>query len=1034
MKLLKFNYKEISITKIIISMFIISLFVTIITIGFIVFSNWIEEAESTVSIMSNHLNKEMISEIERYMKVPKHMNEVNKGLFENGIVDINNSEERDKFFVNALLTHSESEVYSYSIGTITGEYYGARKNENDDIEIMRNNEETSGVSWYYSVRDDNTIGELAVIAGKFDPRSRAWYKEAIDKDTFVFSPIYKHFIMDDLTVSAAVPIYDESKNLIGVMGSHIVLSNINNYISDFADERHADIIIIEKDTGFLVANSFGIKNFVKTEEGNYDRLDINIIENEVLKKVYKEYGSNNQREIDITYDNQTYHSNISDFKFDGLDWLVISVLPESIWLTEIMNNIRIGLILSIIALLFFSCIYYFLTHYLLKPINDLVNIQDKFAAGDLLQRASYDGRINEPKKLSEGFNKMATTVDQLVNNLETEVKKRTIKISERNKEIKENQDQLQLILDSTVEGICGIDQSGNCIFINKSAVEMLGYDDQNELIGKKVHTLFHHSHNDGKPRLANESKIYQSLKSGNSIHVDDEVFWKKDWKSFDVEYYTHPQIVDDKIMGSVLTFLDFTERKKMEKMVFNEKEQFRTTLLSVGDAVISTDSHRRIQVMNPIAEKLTGWNQIEAKGKYIEEVFHIIDENTRDICESPVSLVLEKGEIINLKEQTLLICKDKSEIPIEDSASPIKDNEGRVTGVVIVFRDFSDKKERLSEIEYLSFHDHLTGLYNRRYIADAINRLDTKRNLPFTIMAIDVNGLKLTNDAFGHEIGDQLLIHVAELLKTACRTDDIVGRMGGDEFIVLLPSTSEDEAEQIKERIVKAAKIEKFDSVIISLAIGYSVKNKEDMKINEVLKIADNNMYKDKLKYGKIMRSKTIEAVIDTINEKYKQEELHTERVSRYCEAIALAMNYNNKEIERIRMAGILHDIGKIIVPPDLLNKPGLLTNEEYELIKRHAETSYQILKSVDMYSDFAEDVLYHHERIDGKGYPEGLKGDEIPINSRIIAVADAYEAMTSERPYHEIKSKEEAIKELIKCSGKQFDSNIVEIFINKVL
>jgi diguanylate cyclase (GGDEF)-like protein len=300
-------------------------------------------------------------------------------------------------------------------------------------------------------------------------------------------------------------------------------------------------------------------------------------------------------------------------------------------------------------------------------------------------------------------------------------------------------------------------------------------------------------------------------------------------------------------------------------------------------------------------------------------------------------------------------------------------------------------------------------------------------------MAIDVNGLKLTNDAFGHEVGDELLVHVAGLLKRVCRDDDIVGRMGGDEFIILLPQTNASEASKIKKRIVEKTETEKFDSVIVSLAIGYAVKDNNE-PINDVLKVADNNMYKDKLKHGKVMRSKTIETVIETIQKKYDQEEVHTERVSNYCEAIGAAKGFNNEEIEKIKKAGILHDVGKIIVPPEILNKSGLLSKHEFEIIKRHSETSYQILKSVDEYYDFAEDVLYHHERVDGKGYPEGLKGDEIPLNSRIIAVADAYEAMTSERPYHEPMTKADAIAELRKCSGKQFDQNIVEIFINKVL
>jgi diguanylate cyclase (GGDEF)-like protein/putative nucleotidyltransferase with HDIG domain len=317
---------------------------------------------------------------------------------------------------------------------------------------------------------------------------------------------------------------------------------------------------------------------------------------------------------------------------------------------------------------------------------------------------------------------------------------------------------------------------------------------------------------------------------------------------------------------------------------------------------------------------------------------------------------------------------------------------------------------------------------------DSIRRLDSSRNLPFTILAIDVNGLKLTNDAFGHRMGDNLLMNVASMLKRVCREDDIIGRMGGDEFMVLLPRTDQSMAESIKIRIEEASREVKLDSVIVSLAVGYATKTKKEEDISAIMTLADNNMYKDKLKYGRLMRSQTIEIVLKNINLTYDKEQIHTERVSQYCAAIAREMDFPDAEIEKIKTSAILHDIGKITVPPEILNKPGRLTPEEYEMIKKHPETGYQILKSVDEYASLANYVLYHHERIDGTGYPEGLKGEDIPLVSRIIAVADAYEAMTSKRSYQAPRTREEAAKELLRCSGTQFDSEIVGIFVRRVL
>ncbi len=207
-----------------------------------------------------------------------------------------------------------------------------------------------------------------------------------------------------------------------------------------------------------------------------------------------------------------------------------------------------------------------------------------------------------------------------------------------------------------------------------------------------------------------------------------------------------------------------------------------------------------------------------------------------------------------------------------------------------------------------------------------------------------------------------------------------------------------------------------------------------EQDIKAVMTTADNLMYKDKLKYGKAMKSQTINMVLHHINTNFEQEQRHTEKVSEYCEAIAKAMKLNKKEVGIVKNAAALHDVGKIMVPPQILNKPGKLTREEFDIIKRHPEIGYQMLKSVDDYVMLAEYVLYHHERWDGTGYPEGLSGVRIPLYSRIIAVADAFEAMTASRPYQKIKAKEEAITELIRCSDAQFDPEIVSVFVKMVL
>ncbi len=597
-------------------------------------------------------------------------------------------------------------------------------------------------------------------------------------------------------------------------------------------------------------------------------------------------------------------------------------------------------------------------------------------------------------------------------------------------EIKER---LENIIEGTNSGTWEMDVRIDEVIINKKYAQMIGYDfkEISPLNLKKWRSLVHPEDFDivekEIKKLVNKEIDYYNLEirmkheNGDWIWINSRAKvtkWNAEGKAL--------------LISGIVT--DITDKKEAEEQVYNQKEQFKTTLMSVGDAVISTDKKGKVKLINNVAEQLTGWSQEEAYNQPLEKVLNIINEYTRKICENPAEKALRLGKVVEMANHTILITKDGKEIPIEDSAAPIKDIDENVTGAVIVFRDFSEKREKQKEIEYLSFHDHLTDLYNRRYMEDAIKRLDTKRNVPFSIIVIDLNGLKLTNDAYGHSMGDKLLVKVAEILKKSCREDDIICRVGGDEFVVLLPGTNNIEAEEIKDRIIEKSHKTSLDSVIISLALGHATKKPQDKDILETYKEADNNMYKNKLKHGKIMRNKTIETVLVNINNKYDHEQIHTQRVSQYCDSIARAMNLNSKEIEDSKIAGTLHDIGKIIVPPEILSKEEKLSYEEWETIKKHTITGYQLLKSVDEYSHLAEAVLHHHEKLDGSGYPEGLNEEEIPLLSKIIAVADAYEAMTANRPYKETKTKKEAIEELKKYSGSQFDKKIVDVFVYEVL
>ena len=332
-------------------------------------------------------------------------------------------------------------------------------------------------------------------------------------------------------------------------------------------------------------------------------------------------------------------------------------------------------------------------------------------------------------------------------------------------------------------------------------------------------------------------------------------------------------------------------------------------------------------------------------------------------------------------------------------------------------------------IEYFNFHDPLTNLYNRRYYENNLNKLDIPKNYPLTIVVSDINGLKLINDAFGHGEGDRVLISTANIISNSCRKTDLIARTGGDEFVIIMPNTNESTTEKIIDEINEQMKKINVNSIKLSISFGFKTKNNIDEDICKIYKTAEDLMYREKLLVIPSMRSGAIEAILNALHEKDKSSEIHSRTVSKISEKIALACKMNRQDVSEIKTAGLLHDIGKIMIPIEILLKKGKLTNEEYSIIKKHSEIGFRILNSNQNMSNIANIVLSHHERWDGLGYPRGIKGYDIPLQSRIISIADTFDAMTSKRTYQKTCSNEDALAEIVRCSGTQFDPELVKIF-----
>lgn len=467
--------------------------------------------------------------------------------------------------------------------------------------------------------------------------------------------------------------------------------------------------------------------------------------------------------------------------------------------------------------------------------------------------------------------------------------------------------------------------------------------------------------------------------------------------------------------------------KKTEQDLAGEKDLLRTTLLSVGEAVIVTDCLGSIIMFNPAAESLTGWSSEQAIGRDFHEVFHLASGL------DPLHHVLTNECSMEIEEECLL-ARDGQELMVAGTFAPILDQGSQVRGGIVVFRDITAQVESQRHIEYLSYCDSLTGLYNRRWVQLEIERFDDPAFLPFSVIMADMNGLKLTNDAFGHAVGDELLKSTAEVLREVIADLGVCARLGGDEFIVLLPNIDRQTAQDLVHRIKEAATKRQVAGLTISVSLGFETRESLEKSINDVMKKAEDDMYKHKLLDQPVYRARAIAVILQSLYDRIPQEEEHSLRVAHICELLGEALDMDLEQIEKLHTIGMLHDIGKISIDREILEKPGPLTKDEYAHVQRHAELGYRIIGAMSEMVDIAEYILAHHERYDGTGYPRGLRGRQIPYYSRIVAVADAWAAMTSPRPYRHALSIEEAAAELRDNAGTQFDPRLVEVFLEKVL
>ena len=586
------------------------------------------------------------------------------------------------------------------------------------------------------------------------------------------------------------------------------------------------------------------------------------------------------------------------------------------------------------------------------------------------------------------------------------------------KKLEHNKSRYQTIFNSAPIGFLLEDENGKIIEVNEVMCEVSGYSKEELEGGNVLEKFVLPEHRE----LAKEN--IKKILQGEVLEFDIKTSIKND----QFKYY-HLKETDitlpDGNKGIISMHLDITERKKIENNLKEKNFLLNSILKSIQDGIVVLNTDLTIRYANPTMKKwFKNQSQPAIKGKKCFREFY----NKSDSCdECPVLESLKTGKM----ESSIKKMPKQFETDfIEVFSYPIYDEKDEITGVVEFIRDISERIEKEKEIKYLAYRDSLTGLYNRKFFEAEIERLNTENKFPISIIMGDLNGLKIINDSYGQKRGDELLIKTANLLKEIIREKDVLARYGGDEFTILLPKTSNKTAKKVVKRIKIKSREQYKNEMPISISFGVATKKSKKEKITETIKIAEDNLYQNKLSENRSSKSRIVQGLLNTLNAKSSETKEHAIRMTKLAVDFGKKLELSNYELNRLSLLATLHDIGKTTIPENVLKKPSKLDEEEWEMINKHPERGAKIASASEEFVGIAEEISSHHEKWDGGGYPDGLKKKEIPYLARIITIIDSYDVMTNNRPYSKAISKKEALKEIKNCAGSQFDPELSIKFI----
>lgn len=518
---------------------------------------------------------------------------------------------------------------------------------------------------------------------------------------------------------------------------------------------------------------------------------------------------------------------------------------------------------------------------------------------------------------------------------------------------------------------------------------------------------------------------FQTINSTN-LNLENEISQRTKAQEMLEQSYEELAATEEELRSN------FIELQAKEKALSESESRFRSMLENVNLITVIIGKDGCLNFCNDFMLKLTGFEREEVIGQDYFQTFlpSGIQGKAR---ERFLDDFKRKGHTLHLT--SYIQTKDGQKRLVNWNNTILVNAFGDVIGIASIGEDITERKQIEEKLVHLSWHDALTGLYNRTYFEEEMRRLKEDNCSSVGVVMCDVDGLKLVNDTLGHITGDQLLQLAAGIIRKCFREEDVIARIGGDEFAVIMPESELHNVEQACRRVQTAVATynEENPEFPLSLSVGFAVSNKTYGDLGDIFKEADNNMYREKLHRSKSTRSALVHTLMKALEARDFITEGHAERLQNVVFAVGEAIGISERKLADLRLLAQFHDIGKVGIPDRILFKPEPLTREEFIEMQRHSEIGFRIAQSAPDLVPVADWILKHHEWWNGQGYPLGLNGEDIPLECRLLAIADAYDAMTSDRPYRQAMSHEDAVLELMRKAGIQFDPNLVPVFIEVI-